>query len=213
MIGVQTNNSLPISLSINDCFDNNNGASFVPYVINGASGKINVDFRGTKSYPTASAIIAGGSYVITNHSAIGRQTTAALTGNQSLANVTTTILAFAAITTDTLGATLSGNSLLLPTIAQLGNNAGVNRVKITAGADFEANATGVRVLNIYKNATLVGSVSVNACSAGGTQVAISSIVVSCAPGDYFTAYAYQNSTIALNVLNSANTYLSVEAAG
>lgn len=85
-----------------------------------------------------------------------------------------------------------------PTRLTIPSNATVAR--LTANVSFDANATGVRAVYIYKNGAEMPGARVTATAASGitTSLKVVSDPVQVFPGDYFEVRAYQSSGGALN---------------
>jgi len=60
------------------------------------------------------------------------------------------------------------------------------------GFQYDANATGVRQFNLYKNGSSIREFTNNTVSAGVTAYSVS-YIYDCAESDYFQFYTYQNS--------------------
>jgi hypothetical protein len=97
----------------------------------------------------------------------------------------------------------SGKRLVVP--------AGVTKVRISGNVSWEANATGVRRIVIYKN----GAYGYNGCvyddrlpisGSLATRMNFCSPVLSVAATNYFELFVYQNSTGALNVLGDSTCF-------
>lgn len=100
-----------------------------------------------------------------------------------------------------LNAASSGTFVVPP------GGAGVYQVNCTAG-DFAANATGLRILYIYKNAVLLNAAS----QAGSTQVSADlavSTVINAVAGDAFSCQVFQNSGVALTIGADNNGYSGI----
>lgn len=86
------------------------------------------------------------------------------------------------------------------------------RVEVTAGANFDPAATGVRLIKIARNGT-AGQAQAIVPSAGAgyaTSLTTAGGVYDVAAGDYFELLVYQDTGGALNVSSSgAGTWLNV----
>lgn len=124
--------------------------------------------------------------------------------NQAIATGTVTVLAFDSETfdTDTIHDTVTNNSRLTAKTA--------GRYRITASAEFAANATGVRSLLLRTNGTTTTIGAVRVPNAGAADVTI----VECTTtwtfsvNDYVEVFAYQTSGGNLNV-NASGSYSPV----
>lgn len=92
---------------------------------------------------------------------------------------------------------------------------GVSLVKVSAGCFWTANATGQRLMRLFKNGAAVrGGFSDrrDATAALSTDMSCVSAVLSVTAGDYFELIAHQNSGAALNLLDSGTgTWMCIEA--
>ncbi len=91
---------------------------------------------------------------------------------------------------------------------------GVTRIRLIAGARFDANATGTRTATFKKNDsfTFAGRVEVSDSAVGSAvdrALPFTSPVMTVVLGDYFTVNVFQSSGGALN-LETDNTFFSIE---
>lgn len=134
---------------------------------------------------------------------------AVLTAAESIPDATNTAVPFDAESYDIGGWWASGN----PT--RLTVPSGVTLVRVTAGVFFNANATGQRLMRLFKNgAAVLGGFSErqDACSASSSDMSASSAVLQVSAGDYFELIVNQNSGAALNLLDAGTgTWMCIEA--
>jgi hypothetical protein len=133
------------------------------------------------------------------------------TAAQSIANASNVGLSFDAdvYDTDTIHDTVTNNSrLTVP--------AGVRLIRLVAGVEFAANATGVRVLWFRKNGSNFDAGFAQTVPGHATLQSwaiVVSPVLNVAAGDYFEAFVYQNSGAALNTNATAFTSFGMEIVG
>ena len=205
-LGVSTANGIPAEIKINGGIGWPNTVSDVAIVLAGTSGQITLHKELFNDSGFTAADVLSGSYEVKNLTQAGRRTLAQLSSAQSLASGTTTVAAIATLSTNDLGCTISSNQVVVPR--------GINKVRVSVGADFAANATGVRQVYVQHNS--VGGLglpvsTVNAVASGDTVMSLTSSVVSVVAGDTFSFQVYQNSGAALNLSNTNYTYIEVEA--
>lgn len=174
-------------------------------VVNGAGGTIDLiydDSDGEFSF------LRSGSHRITNRSVVGRSALASLSGNQSISNVTDTAMALTVFDGNTLGAWFAENAVVIPP--------GVHRVKVTAGAFFDANTSGHRTLSVRMDGGgSPGLSGQKVPGAGYTPVSVQTAVISVNPAgsNVFGAILHQDSGGMLSLVDNGSTFLSVEAIG
>ena len=211
IIGVSTASFIPVSLSIDSCYDNST-MSYTPYVFNGTSGRITASLT---NVTTDGQVAKTGDVFLTNHSQIGRVMLLTLTANQSIPNATMTPVAFDTVPHNTTqGMTNSSGSILIGSAD--GKNGGINRVKVAAGAVWDINAAGSRNILIAKNGAGLnggGQSKAPALAAELMQLSCGSTVFDVVVGDTITLEGTQSSGGALNLNGSPYTFLSVEVMG
>lgn len=92
----------------------------------------------------------------------------------------------------------------------------MSRVKVTAGAFWDTNSTGDRVIRVVKNgASGDGFPQQKAKGSGFTSQALTTATIEVNPtgGDTIGMVVYQDSGGTLSLINSGATFLSVEAMG
>ena len=99
--------------------------------------------------------------------------------------------------------------------SQLTVPAGVTRVRLAGGVDYEAGAGDIRALKFQLNGSdvLGGPHQYRPPTAVGfsDRLSIASPVIECVPGDLFRLVAIQQSGGALNVLAQPGTFFAIEA--
>ena len=91
--------------------------------------------------------------------------------------------------------------------------AGVTRVRLKAGVEWQANTSGRRNVWHIKNGTdFVGQgyVEQGVAQTGAPSLNISSAVLTVVPGDFFEANVFQSSGGPLNVVPALRTWFSME---
>lgn len=126
------------------------------------------------------------------------------TSNQSIASASLTKVQLNAVTFDTHGnfdsTTNYRYTFTVPGI-----------YKVSANLRITANATGTRVINIYKNGSVYSSrEQINGTGSYPTGISVSS-TISVVAGDYVELYAYQDSGSSLEISWGSNlTYFEIE---
>ena len=123
-----------------------------------------------------------------------------ITSLQSISNATATAITFNSEVFDTDG--FHDNSTNNSRITIPSGKAG--KYLLIAQVSFAANATGARIIKLYKNGTLLQLASVtSAAPSTDFTVLTGTNIVSASVGDYFELFAEQSSGGNLNLNNSA----------
>jgi hypothetical protein len=202
LIGVQTANSYPASIDIENCYSLHTGSTSYAVVLNGASGQITT--REAMNFYNGYSTFVLGSVFRNNTYMQGRSIIATLSTAQSIANNTPTTAAINAQFTNTMAATIVSNSIIIPETT--------TKIVVTANASWDISATGTRTIAIFKNgAAITGGGSSIVNSAGYTIQNITSAMLQVVTGDAISLQVTQTSGGALNLLNTSDTFLSVES--
>lgn len=205
-LAASTANSRPIDFKIQGGSSSPNTGTDVALVLNGASGQVTCHKELFNDSAFTPPDVLSGTVDLKNFTVTSRKCLATISAAQSLPNSTPTTVTIATITTNDLGATLSGGGIVIPR--------GVNKVRVSFGGDFAANATGIRYVIAQKNGAGglgLPIMNMSAVSSGDTQFSDASMPISVVAGDVITIQAYQNSGAALNINNTNFTWLCVEA--
>lgn len=177
-------------------------------ILSGASGgKITVhkELFDDSAYSSSDFIV--GAVEVKNATVSGRYAHAGLTAaTQSIPhNVLTTVSI--SLSNDDLGGTISGgNAIVIPR--------GVYKIQVYASCGFDANASGIRQVQVLKNGAPFNGgpgATINAVVAGGTILQCSVSPVPVNEGDTISFQVLQSSGAPLNLLQGNSTYLIIEA--
>ena len=177
-------------------------------VLNAASGRVvcRRDLLDTSSFSIGDVVSANVDYV--NLTVQGRRLIATLSADQSLTSGTAAVANLNTASVNDLGATIVSSQIVIPR--------GVNKIRVTACANYAANATGIRQLITQKNNTSplgMPTLTELATSAGSSILNVSSPPISVSEGDSISMQVFQNSGGALNLSSTNTTFLCVEALG
>lgn len=202
-LGASTADGRAMDVHLRGCVDIDEVGIVTSLALAGTSGAIFLTEHGNKfSGGTASS----GTVSRQNNTVAGRSALAQLSADQAVPNIADTAASFGVLTTNRLSAGLSGGAIQIP--------AGVNRVKVTAGAFWGDNSTGVRTIRLIKNgATFPGAPQQKTPGNGFTGQALSSATIDVQADDTIGMVVYQSSGAALALINNGSTFLSVEAVG
>jgi hypothetical protein len=130
-----------------------------------------------------------------------------LSANATIVNSTATAIAWSTELEDAGGWWTGGapSRLTVP--------AGISRVRVKANIRWDTVAAGVRSLEIYKNGAAFagGGAVVSDGSGSGSTQQVCSAPIAVSPGDYFQALVTHTRGSDLSVLNSSQTFFSIEA--
>ena len=177
-----------------------------------SGGVINADGNGVSHLPgDVAGVITCGSF--DNIGPSGASPTAfrgalvKLSADYTLTNSTSTFIPWALTVYDTDSIFSSGN----PT--RLTVPSGVSKVRVSGSVCFEANASGRRIADIYKNGSSFPGISnynLNATTTGATNFTLPCAVIDVTPGDYFELRVNQDSGGALGLHGNDITWFSME---
>lgn len=201
-----TADSRPIEFSLIGCSSHYSSSSERALILTGGSGQVTCvkDLYDDSSFTTADS--RTGSYEVQNRSMAGRRALAVTSVAQTLTTGVQATMVLASLSINDMGATLSGNAIVIPR--------GVNKVRVTGSISWATNATGSRYIEIDKNgAAFIGMPVSRIPGLSSTLIqSVTSAVISVVPGDTLSLAAVQDSGGNLNINASSNfTFLCVEA--
>jgi len=173
-----------------------------------------LNFNGSDALPLQTTFTSLKSYLKTLDNVVGcglyKNTT------QSLTTATSTAITFGASDVEDFDTHSFHSTTTNTSRITIPNSLG-GVYQISAGARFDANATGVRYISVFLNGLAIAlSMAPNNGTISGSGCSIYT-AVKLIPGDYIELNAYQNSGGALNVgavgATGKQTYLSVVYAG
>lgn len=212
-LGVASSNSVNAKVSVKACTDFQEGGVPNSVVLNAASGT-SIEYNELDGFFVGNYVTSG-TVIRTNLNKIGKSAIVRITqagGNhQSLTSGTETTANFSYLFSNTLDATLNGSAgIVIP--------AGVNRIRITGGAQFgdDPSGTGNRSIRFVKNTSTspVGFAQSNALAVIGIQsMGLTTAIVDVVPGDVINMRVAQTSGGTLTLQDTTATFMSVEAVG
>lgn len=144
------------------------------------------------------------------HNAVGRRGVLAyISADQSTSTGVDTAIAWDAVKYDSDGFWSSGANFVIP------SGAAIKRIRLSASAAWQGNATGQRVMTVQKNSagTYAGRCGQSAAVGGISDsffLNASGAIIDVADGDVFRLVMSQSSGGGLNALGSERTWLSIE---
>lgn len=146
-LGLSTSGFRPAQLTVRACVDTSDSATYNSIVLNGSSGDITCSLHDNTLFGPIQRV---GTVLTQNLSMIGRSALLTLAANQLIPDSVETVVQINTVSANSLNATFNSNAVVIPR--------GVSKVRCTAGAFWDSNTTGSRVVRVFKNgATFDGS--------------------------------------------------------
>ena len=160
-------------------------------------------------YGNRTVNVSGGMLVdasASNIKSAGARAWSSVLTSQSINNTTQTVVNFATLQIDTLGAYSAGSP------SRLTVPVGVPLVDVSAGIVWAANSTGERRIEILRNGTPLGQAAKSITQAvNNSSASVVALGVTAVAGDYFEVRVYQSSGGVLEVRQDQGTFFALRA--